>query len=107
MLGQQQVFRHVEHEQRTHAVIGEALPHLGGEQEGEAARVAENLGTAGRTIDGNGGSAINHRHTSSCHAPRRRGTQYPLAALEYPPPLVITGSSAFADDDNKASRMPW
>ncbi len=75
MLGQQQVFRHVEHEQRAHPVIREALPHLGGEQEGEAPRVAENLGAASGPIDGNRGSAINHRHTPSCHAPRKRGTQ--------------------------------
>ena len=37
----EQVFRHVEHEQRAHPVIREALPHLGREQEGEALGMAE------------------------------------------------------------------
>src|SRR5579862_220728 len=111
MLGQQQVFRHIEHEQRAHPVIRETLPHLGGEQEGEAARMAENLRRR-RAVDCDSGCAISHRHTLPCHAPRMRGIQYPLTALEYPLPLVITGSSAFADDDkpdddNKASRTPW
>jgi hypothetical protein len=41
--GQQQVFHHVEHEQRAHPVVGEALPHLGGEQEGQGARVAKEI----------------------------------------------------------------
>jgi hypothetical protein len=40
-LGLEQVFHHVEDEQRAHSVIGEALPHLGGEQEGKPARVAK------------------------------------------------------------------
>ena len=29
----EQILHHVEHEQRAHAVVGEALPHLGGEQD--------------------------------------------------------------------------
>ncbi len=41
VLGQQQVLHHVQHEQRAHAVVGEPLPHLGGEQEGQPARMAE------------------------------------------------------------------
>ncbi len=41
VIGQQQVFRHVEDKQRAHPVIGETLPHLGREQEGKPARVAE------------------------------------------------------------------
>ena len=40
MLGQ------VEDQQRAHAVIGEALPHLGEEQHVEAARMADELGFA-------------------------------------------------------------
>ena len=40
-LGLQQVLRHVEHEQRLHPVIGEALPHFCGEQEGQPARMTE------------------------------------------------------------------
>ena len=48
VLGQQQIFHHVEHEQRAHPVIGEALPHLGREQEGQPARVAEEVGLAVR-----------------------------------------------------------
>jgi hypothetical protein len=43
MIFEQQKFRHVEHEQRAHAVIGEALPHFGGEQKGQTARMAEQL----------------------------------------------------------------
>ncbi len=42
---QQQIFRHVKDEQRAHPVIGEALPHLGREQESEPARMAEQIGT--------------------------------------------------------------
>ena len=41
VLGLQQVLHHVEHEQRPHAVVGEALPHLGGEEKGQPARMAE------------------------------------------------------------------
>ena len=43
-LGLQQVLHHVEHEQRAHAVIGEALPHLGGEQKGETFWMPEKFG---------------------------------------------------------------
>jgi hypothetical protein len=35
MAGQQQVLHHVKDEQRAHSVIRKALPHLGGEQEGQ------------------------------------------------------------------------
>jgi hypothetical protein len=45
--GQQQIFHHVEDEQRAHPVIGEALPHLGREQEGQPTRVAEQVVGAG------------------------------------------------------------
>jgi hypothetical protein len=45
--GQQQIFHHVEDEQRAHPVIGEALPHLGRKQERQAARVAEEIIGAG------------------------------------------------------------
>ncbi len=45
VLGDQQIFRHVEDEERAHPVIGEALPHLGGEQEGEAFGMAEQVRT--------------------------------------------------------------
>ena len=47
----EQVFRHVEDEQRPHAVIGEALPHLGGEQESQAARMAEQIPGRFRVAD--------------------------------------------------------
>ena len=43
MTGQKHIFHEVEHEQRAHPIIGEALPHLGREQEGKCARVAEKL----------------------------------------------------------------
>ena len=43
VLGQQQVFHHVEDEKRAHPVVGETLPHLGREQEGEPARVPEQV----------------------------------------------------------------
>ena len=41
MILEQKIFGHVEHEQRAHAVIREALPHLGREQERQPARMAE------------------------------------------------------------------
>ena len=41
--GDEQILGHVEDEQRAHPVIGEALPHLGGEQEREAARMTEQI----------------------------------------------------------------
>ena len=47
MIGQQQVFGHIEHEQRAHAVIGKALPHLGGEQISQPARMAEQVALCG------------------------------------------------------------
>jgi hypothetical protein len=43
MAGQQQVLHHVKDEQRAHSVIRKALPHLGGEQEGQPARMAEEI----------------------------------------------------------------
>ena len=43
VLGLERVFHHVQHEQRAHAVVGEALPHFGGEEIGQAARVAEKV----------------------------------------------------------------
>jgi hypothetical protein len=47
MAGQQQILHHVKDEQRAHSVIGKALPHLGGEQEGQAARMAEKIALGG------------------------------------------------------------
>ena len=47
VLRQQQIFHHVEHEQRAHPVVGEALPHLGREQEGQPARMAEEVAGGG------------------------------------------------------------
>ena len=41
------VFHHVEHEERAHPVIGEALPHLGREQIGQGRRMAEEIGRGG------------------------------------------------------------
>ena len=41
--GQQQVFHHVENEQRGHPEIGKALPHLGREQHRKALRMAEQV----------------------------------------------------------------
>jgi hypothetical protein len=43
MAGQQQVLYHVKDEQRAHSIIRKALPHLGGEQERQAARMAEEI----------------------------------------------------------------
>src|SRR5258707_14955100 len=43
MPGQQQQFHHVEDEQGAHAIIGEALPHLGREQESQPARMTEEV----------------------------------------------------------------
>src|SRR3974377_1396727 len=44
MARQQQVLHHVKDEQRAHSVIGEALPHLGSKQEGQPARMTEEIG---------------------------------------------------------------
>jgi hypothetical protein len=55
VLGQQQIFDHVENEERAHSVIGEALPHLGREQECQPARMAEEVALfAGRLMTGAG-----------------------------------------------------
>ena len=43
-LGLQQIIDDVENEQRAHAVIGKAFPHLRREQEGEALGMAEPFG---------------------------------------------------------------
>ena len=53
---------HVEDEERAHAVIAEALPHLGEEQRGEAARMAEEtlISRSGRI-----------RHRGECNLSRR------------------------------------
>src|SRR5262249_27209089 len=54
---QEQMVHHVEHEQRAHPVVGEALPHLGEEQEEEAARVPEpgfRFGGRACRLDGGG-----------------------------------------------------
>ena len=45
--GLEQKFHHVENDQRGIAKIGEALPAFGREQDGEPARVAENVARAG------------------------------------------------------------
>ena len=50
MAGQQQVLHHVKDEQRAHSVIGKALPHLGGEQEGQPARMAEEIALGSNAI---------------------------------------------------------
>jgi hypothetical protein len=41
VLGKEKMLRQVDHQQRAHAVEGEALPHLGEEQGDEAARMAK------------------------------------------------------------------
>ena len=52
MLGREQMLRHIENEQRAHPVVGEALPHLGGEQEGKAPRVTEQDRLGARSLKG-------------------------------------------------------
>ena len=47
LAGQQQVLHQVEDEQRRHAEIGKALPHLGREQDRQALRMAEQVACAG------------------------------------------------------------
>ncbi len=42
-LGRQKMIDHVENEERAHPVIGEALPHLRGEEKAEAFRMAEDV----------------------------------------------------------------
>ncbi len=74
MVRQQEIFRHIEDEQRAHPVIGEALPHFRGEQEGEPARMAEQVGAVGGTI-GNRRGAFSHRapFAACSHGIRGRG----------------------------------
>ena len=49
-VGEQEMLGQIERQQRPHAVIAEALPHLGGEQPGKLARMAEpGLFSAGLT----------------------------------------------------------
>src|SRR5579871_1950214 len=61
----QQVFDEVEHEQRPHAIIGEALPHLGREQEAKAAGRAEKLGGGAGGGGGGGGGNGGFGHLGS------------------------------------------
>jgi hypothetical protein len=48
VVGEQPVLGEVEDQKGAHAVVGEALPHLGEEEHVEALRVAERLGLAAR-----------------------------------------------------------
>ena len=112
MVRQQQIFRHVEDEQRAHAVIREALPHLGGEQEGEAARMAEQLrasafGGDGRAMWTRSATGVHPLHPAQWPgSPDAPGTSSDApTALAYPQAPVITGSSGFADDDNNRAVM--
>jgi hypothetical protein len=61
-VGEQPVLHQVENQQPAHAVVGEALPHLGEEQHEQPARVAEE----GRTLVG-----ARRIDTHSLHAQRR------------------------------------
>jgi hypothetical protein len=45
-IGEEPEFREIKHQQRTHAVVGEALPHLGIEQHEQAARMADHFAAA-------------------------------------------------------------
>src|SRR5262245_29276445 len=50
MAGQQKIFYHIKNEQRAHSVKRKALPHLGGKQEGQAARMAEEIAPGRRDV---------------------------------------------------------
>ena len=52
--GEREVLRHVEDQERAHAVVAKALPHLGEEEDREADRVAEEL-AGGRGAGGRAG----------------------------------------------------
>ena len=52
MAGQQQILHHVKDEQRAHSVIGKALPHLGGEQEDQPARMPKKIALGGTAAIG-------------------------------------------------------
>ncbi len=69
MIGQQEIFRHVEHEQRAHAVIGKALPHLGGEQVSQPARMAEQVALPRRGGRHRFNALGQNGNPSCCHAP--------------------------------------
>ena len=51
---QEQVVDHVQHQQRAHAVVREALPHLGEEQHVQPDRMPEPLAPAGLWVGGGG-----------------------------------------------------
>ena len=52
--------RHEENEERPHAVVAEALPHLGEEEGGEAAGLAAEAGGVGGGVRGGGGGGSGH-----------------------------------------------
>ena len=58
VLWREQIFDHIEHQQRAHPIIREALPHLGGEQEGEPARMAEQISLPASFVSGCGGRGV-------------------------------------------------
>ncbi len=88
-IGLQQVFHHVENEQRTHPVIGEALPHLGREQKRQPARMAEEILGGGRVAGLLGGC---HRGLCSARGTTRHGCIEEATLIERAPAIRQTAA---------------
>ncbi len=85
--GMQQVLHHVEHQQRLHAVIGEALPHFDGEEISEAAGMAEEVVVFRRR--GHGCSPRRGEVSTACAYPNR------LPCPGSPPPGFLGFAAGF------------
>src|SRR4051794_23718368 len=73
MPGQEQILHHVEDEERAHSIIGEALPHLGREQECQPARMAEKVSLSSGRATTRAGSRKAHDGISAAVAGLTRG----------------------------------
>src|SRR5580765_2569970 len=71
MPGQEQILHHVEDEERAHSIIGEALPHLGREQECQPARMAEKVALSSGGATTRAGSRKAHDGISAAVAVSR------------------------------------
>jgi hypothetical protein len=79
MAGQQQLIDHVEHQQRLHAVEGNAVPQLGAGDGEDSARMAEHGSLPGErgSLAGNGCHALSPAGALSlgCHIPAAQARQ--------------------------------
>ncbi len=98
VLRQQQVLGHVQHEQRAHPVIREALPHLGGEQERQPARMAEQV--AVRNVIGYRLNTIDQDGSLTYLSPRAGDQRPPDAVVDNKTPMRSIG---YANEGEGAS----